>query len=121
MTTTSITMEWAMRITPNLRFNRNKIGAKQTVAKADQLTESGHRLALPYLQAVVKEGTFSCTRPVPYINPPDENIAETTLTLLSLKDSCASDESMDMKEKFGLTIQKAKPLRAVPIAISPIP
>ncbi|KAH9697121.1 cytochrome P450 family 76 subfamily C polypeptide 7 [Citrus sinensis] len=38
-------------------------------------------------------------------------------SLINSFDWKLEDESMDMKEKFGLTIQKAKPLRAVPIAI----
>ncbi|KAH9657550.1 cytochrome P450 76C4 [Citrus sinensis] len=38
-------------------------------------------------------------------------------SLINSFDWKLEDESLDMKEKFGLTIQKAKPLRAVPIAI----
>ncbi|ESR36916.1 cytochrome P450 family 76 subfamily C polypeptide 7 [Citrus sinensis] len=38
-------------------------------------------------------------------------------SLINSFDWKLEDESMDMKEKFGLTIQKAKPLRAVTIAI----
>uniref|UniRef100_A0A7N2N1C4 Cytochrome P450 n=1 Tax=Quercus lobata TaxID=97700 RepID=A0A7N2N1C4_QUELO len=143
--TTSATLEWAMAellYNPEV-LSKAKAEHKQIIGKGNAVVESDID-RLPYLQAIVKE-TFRLHPPVPLLLPrkagADVEIQGFTvpkgrrmcpglplvLRMLHLMlgslirtfdwkvEGGFKPKDIYFEEKFGLTLQKAKPLRAIPI------
>ncbi|KAM6589586.1 hypothetical protein CsatA_012191 [Cannabis sativa] len=120
--TTASTLEWSMaELLKNPEAMSNaQAELKQVIGKGNIMKESDIT-RLPYLQAVIKE-TFRLHPPAPLLLP---RRAETDVELCGyvvpegaqLEDG-VTPQTLNMDEKFGLTLQKAQPLKALPIPIN---
>ncbi|KAF5202426.1 Cytochrome p450 [Thalictrum thalictroides] len=112
--TTTVTLEWAMTEllrNPNI-MAKARLELKQTIDKGKPIEESDIA-QLPYLQAIVKE-TMRLHPAVPLLIPHRAE-TDTDICSFTVPRHAQNSEDINMEENLGLALQKAEPLRAIPI------
>ncbi|XP_027770029.1 geraniol 8-hydroxylase-like [Solanum pennellii] len=121
--TTSSTLEWAMVEVMRIPYitNKAKTDFADVIGKGKIIKEADI-VRLPYLQCIVKE-TLRMHPPVPFlIRKVDQDVE--ACSYFVLKDSqvlvnviLQQKKDLDVEEKFGITLARLRPLRAVPISL----